>query len=41
MRESTGVEMLVQALMVLQGEADMAPSRELSLSITKAEEAVM
>ena len=30
-----------QALSVLRGEAEGAPSRELSLSITKAEEALM
>jgi len=39
--QETGLEMLEQALRVLRGEAAVAPSRELSLSITKAEEAVM
>ena len=39
--ESTGLEMLVRALSILRMEAEGAPSRELSLSITNAEQALM
>ena len=39
--EETGLGLLEQALSALRREAAGRPSRELSLSITKAEEAVM
>jgi len=39
--EAPSVVKLEEALTALRGEAATAPSRELSLSITKAEEALM
>lgn len=41
MGEQTGGEALEEALVVLRREAGAAPSRELSLAMTKTEEALM